>query len=86
MTTDVHGQKVVTGAKVKVLHIDPVITEFLPEEVRDILSMLHDILLVSEVSDTTVTVEKSWDRGEGRVESHSLCLKSDEIELVHSPE
>ncbi|MFS1526352.1 hypothetical protein ACL7TT_20045 [Microbulbifer sp. 2304DJ12-6] len=85
MAVDVNGKKVVVGSKVKVLYINPRITEFLPEEeVSDINSMLHDILDVYEVSDNFVKVEKVWGRGEGRTESHRLTLSSGEIELVGS--
>ncbi|MEX2964349.1 hypothetical protein [Microbulbifer sp. TYP-18] len=83
MSVDVNGKKILVGSKVKIIHINPRITEFLPvEEVRDINSMLHDILEVYEVSEEYVRVEKIFNRGEGRTESHRLTLLSDEFELI----
>ena len=83
MAVDIHGRGVDVGARVRVLRIDPRITESLPEnEIRDIESMLNEVLVVYEADEQFVRVEKTWDRGEGRIESHSLSLSSNEIELV----
>ncbi len=84
MPVDINGQKVRVGAMVKVLYIDPKITEHLPdEEVRDINSMLNQVLKVYKIDEYDCAwVEKWWQRGEGQTESHSLSLSSNEMELL----
>jgi DNA phosphorothioation-dependent restriction protein DptG len=82
MVVDLNGNEVKVGSKVKVLYIKPKITEYLPdEEVNDIKSMLNEILAVYEV-DEYAWVEKWWDRGDGKAESHSLALSPQEMELI----
>jgi len=83
MAVDKNGKLVNVGAKVKVLRIDPRVTEFLPnDEIEDINSMLNDVLKVYEISENFIHVEKTWDRGNGRIESHTLPMSSNDIELI----
>ena len=84
MPVDINGQKVEVGARVKVLHIDPKITEHLSDyEAQDINSMLNQVLEVYEIDEYDCAwVEKWWQRGDGQSESHSLALSSNEMELV----
>ncbi|WP_293265969.1 hypothetical protein [Neptunomonas sp.] len=84
MPVDINGNTVKVGSKVRVLHIDPKITEYLPEEeVTDLDSMLNEVLEVYEIDEYDCAwVEKWWDRGDGQTESHSLSLSSAEMELV----
>ena len=83
MAVDKHENKVRIGSRVRVLYLDPKITEFLPsEEIEDINSMINDVLDVYEIRGDLVRVEKNWDRGKGRTESHILTLGPSDIELV----
>ncbi|WLQ15673.1 hypothetical protein O5O45_07060 [Hahella aquimaris] len=84
MVTDINGKEVIVGSRVKVLEIDMSVTEGLSEnEVIDIKSMLDDVLEVYEVDEYgRAWVEKWWDRGDGRSESHSLALESKQMEVV----
>lgn len=68
----------------RVIHLDDAIIKALPEEERlDVRSMLNDVLKVYDIDEyNQVWVEKTWDRGDGKIESHSLGLSSQEIELV----
>ena len=86
MVKDIKGKKVTVGSKVKVLRINPIITEYLPEdEVHDINSMINEVLEVYEIDKNGYAyVEKNWDRGEGMYESHRLPLSSSEMELIES--
>ena len=84
MPVDINGKKVEVGSMVKVLLINPRITEHLPDdEVCDINSMLNQVLEVYEIDEYDCAwVEKWWRRGEDRTESHSLSLSSNEMKLV----
>jgi hypothetical protein len=86
MVADKNGKEVKIGSKVKVLLIDPNITKHLPaDEAHDIQSMLNDVLEVYEIdANERVWVEKWWNRGEGKTESHSLALSSSEMELIEN--
>ncbi len=83
MPIDKNGRPVNVGSKVKILYIDPGFTEFLPsDEVEDISSMLNDVLNVYKVSKKYIHVEKTWDRGNGRIESHTLAMTPNDVELI----
>lgn len=83
MLLDKNGKEVKIGSKVKVLHIDSKVTEFLPEqEVSDIYSMINDVLEVYEISGNYASVEKIWDRGEGKTESHRVSVAGSDLELI----
>ena len=83
MAVDKNGKEVKVGSLVKVLNIDPGITKVLLEkETKDVLSMVGDVLKVYEVSSEYASVEKIWDRGNGKTESHSLSLSAQEMELI----
>jgi len=85
MPLDKNGHEVKVGSLVKVLKIDPKVTEFLSDdEAKDVNSMLNEIFEVYEIDEHGgAWVEKWWDRGEGQTESHSLSLSSSEMELVN---
>jgi len=72
------------GSKVRVLEIDKNTIDFLPQEERKMLaSMLNEVLSVYEVDEYgRAWVEKVWDQGDGKFESHSLGLESEHMELV----
>lgn len=83
MVTGIHGQKVKLGSLVRVLKIDPRITEYLAEKDKnDVLSMLDLHLRVTDMWSDHIQVEKEWDRGEGRIDSHSIPLRPNEFELI----
>ena len=81
---DINANSVKVGSMVRVLHIDEEIIKSLPkEEIMDVNSMLHDVLEVYEIDEHgQAWVEKKWHRGEGQIESHSLGLSSNDMELV----
>jgi hypothetical protein len=80
---DVNGKDVVVGSMVKVLSIDEALLKALPrDEVQDVKSMIGEIFEVYEINGQFASVEKWWDRGEGRSESHSIALANYEMELV----
>lgn len=84
MPVDRNGNEVKVGSLVRVISIDSSLTDVLPaEEASDVNSMLNEVLEVYEVDEYGCAwVEKWWDRGGGRIESHSLSLSSSEMELV----
>ena len=83
MPRDVNGKDVFVGSKVKVLSIDEALLQALPsEEIADVKSMIGEVFEVYEVNDQYASVEKWWNRGEGRSESHSIALAEHEMELV----
>jgi hypothetical protein len=80
---DVNGKDVVVGSKVKVLSIDEALLKALPsDELVDVKSMVGEVFEVYETNDQYASVEKWWNRGEGRTESHSIALAKHEMELV----
>ncbi len=84
---DKAGNVVVLGDLVRVMDIDPRITEFLPaDEVRDIESMRGEVLAIVELNDTVAYVEKTWDHGAGRHEFHKIPLWPDHMVLVAAAE
>ncbi|MES9969567.1 MAG: hypothetical protein ABW092_06000 [Candidatus Thiodiazotropha sp.] len=80
---DINGKDVVVGSKVKVLSIDKGILQSLPiVEVADVKSMVGEVFEVYEINGEYASVEKWWNRGQGRSESHSIALARHEMELV----
>lgn len=66
---------VAVGCCVRVLAIDPRITASLSaDEARDIESMIGETFEIVGVGAGVVFVEKFWDRGRGRIESHKIPL------------
>ena len=83
MPKDVNGKDVVAGSKVKVLSIDEALLKALPsDEIADVKSMVGEVFEVYETNGQYASVEKWWNRGEGRTESHSIALTKHEMELV----
>ena len=84
MSIDKNGNKVKVGARVRVIEINPSVTAKLSEEeARDINSMINEVFEVYEIDKYDCAwVEKWWNRGNGKTESHSLSLSSQEMELV----
>ena len=74
---------VVVGCRVRVLAIDPRITASLSaDEARDIESMIGEMFEVVGVGAGVVFVEKSWDRGRGRIETHKIPLWSAHVHRI----
>ncbi|MEW7987351.1 MAG: hypothetical protein ACH255_19895 [Candidatus Thiodiazotropha sp.] len=83
MPQDVNGKDVVVGSKVRVLSIDESLLKALTrEEIADVKSMVGEVFEVYEINDQYASIEKWWNRGEGRSESHSIALAKHEMELV----
>jgi len=83
MALDKFGRPVEIGSWVRVLKIDARVFDHLPKnEAADVASMVGDTLQVYRISDQYVSIEKSWNRGEGRVESHMLSVLSCDVELI----
>lgn len=85
MPVDKNENEVNVGSLVRVVRINPRVIEVLSEaEARDVSSMLNEVLMVYEIDECgRVWVEKSWDRGDGQTECHSLLLSSPDMELVN---
>lgn len=76
------GNKISIGSKVKLLRIDPKITEFLPEdESKEINSMLKNIVTVYDIRGQYICIERSWKKGKGRIITHRITVLSEDIEL-----
>ena len=83
MAVDKYGKKVDIGAKIKLLYIDPIVTEYLPEdEKREIESMVNDTLFVYEVSEKYTYVEKKFGEHNGRSNYHRMSLIPEQFELL----
>ena len=84
-TTDIGNNEVKEGDSVRVLQIDPRLTEKLSgKEKTDVNSMLGEIFEVEEIDEYgSAWVTKWWDRGDGQSDAHSLGLSSSEMELAH---
>jgi hypothetical protein len=83
MLLDCHGKRVSVGSKVKLLRLDPKVTEFLPEdEVEDINSMINDILEVYDIRGQFVCIEKSWQKNADCSITHRLSTLPDDVELI----
>ncbi|USF86410.1 hypothetical protein [Candidatus Endoriftia persephonae] len=79
-----NGNLVKVGAFVRVIYIDESIIKTLAvEENEDVKSMQNEVLEVYEINEYgQAWVEKYWDLGNGKTESHSLGLCSHELELA----
>ena len=63
--------------------IDEALLKALPsDEIADVKSMVGEVFEVYETNGQYASVEKWWNRGEGRTESHSIALAKHEMELV----
>ena len=83
MPQDINGKDVVDGSKVKVLSIDEALLKSLSSnEISDVKSMVGEVFEVYETNGQYASVEKWWDRGEGRSGSNSIALAKHEMELV----
>lgn len=83
-TSDSNGQDVEVGSKVRVLAIDENTIDSLPQDERKMVaSMVNEVLTIYEIDEYgRAWVEKVWDQGDGKFESHSLGLESEHMELV----
>jgi hypothetical protein len=80
---DVHGNDVRVGSRVRLLDIDPCITDPLPQrEQRDIQSLKGRVLEVDEIHEKCAYVTAEWDRGDGLSESHRFPLWPEHMEVV----
>jgi len=81
---DKNGNQVKIGSSVRILHIDEATINSVPEtEKSKVKSMLNEVLEIYEIDEYgQVWVDKEWNHGEGKIESHSLGLSSHDIELV----
>lgn len=80
---DVHGVAVVVGTHVRLLGIDPRITECLPKrEQRDIESLKGRVLVIDDIRAGCAYVMAEWDRGRGLIESHRFPLWPEHMEVV----
>ncbi|MBY5939226.1 hypothetical protein [Marinobacter nauticus] len=73
---DSEGKEVFIGSYIKVLEIDPRITEFLPEdEVRDLNSFIGQVFEVKKInSDGSMLVSKEWHEEGLGVMGHDLAI------------
>jgi len=83
-TLDINGSAVVKGSKVKLLSIPDSLLSILPEdEVKDLTTMIGEIFEVYEIDEWGgVWVQKWFNEGEEKTNSHSLSLESHEMELM----
>jgi hypothetical protein len=84
MAKDRNGKTVCVGSRVRVLSIDPGVLDPLSEEERICVeSMLNEILEVYDIDEyDQAWVDKCWECEGGVIESHSLGLSAEEMELV----
>ncbi len=84
LPTDINGEKVKEGDKVKLLSIPEwLLTSVTEEEARDLNSMLGETFVVYEIDEWGgAWVEKWFNEGEEVTNSHSLSLQPHEMELV----
>lgn len=84
---DRNGAIVKPGDRVRLFAIRPSIVAGLAGTERaDVSSMLGQILEVFDVyDDGQVWVWLKWDRGDGRIETHSIAVDAPAIELVTAP-
>ncbi len=81
---DRNGRPVNVGSLVRIIHIDEAVIKSLPEnEKQNVESMLNQVFEVYEIDEyEQAWVEKKRHYGEEKIESHSLGLSSQEIELI----
>ena len=80
---DIHGASVSVGSHVRLLGIDPRITECLPaREKRDIEGLKGRVLVVDEIRAGCAYVMAEWDRGRGLIESHRFPLWPEHMEVI----
>ncbi len=72
------------GDKVRLLSVPKLLLEKVPEdEAKNLRSMVGEIFTVDEIDEYGgVWVEKVLDWGDGKIQSHSLSLNSEEMELI----
>lgn len=82
--TDRNGIQVEVGDRVRLLAIRPsILARLAGHEQADVSSMLGKVLEVFDVyDDGQVWVTLTWDRGSGKVESHSIAVDPPAIEVV----
>jgi len=80
---DRNGDRVVEGARVRLLTLSGNWLEDLTEQARiDVNSMIGAVFTVEIDEDGDVWVERRWDDGGGVSHGHSIRLDPNEMELV----
>ena len=81
---DHNGETITVGSRVRVLALGGAWLDYLEaDEKKDVLSLVGEILKVEEIDEYgQAWVLKSWDRGSGLAQSHSVALSSVEMEVV----
>ena len=70
-------QKILIGDEIKVLKIDERITEYLPDEEKEVLaSFIDNVFQVEEInSDGSMVVSRSWEHPElGEISGQSVAI------------
>ena len=83
-TVDRNGNSVKEGDRVIVVSVHPSVVDPLPvREKEKVISMVGRSLRVHQVDEYgQAWVEMAWETAPGKIESHSLGLASEEMELV----
>jgi hypothetical protein len=83
MASDRNGRPVTVGTRVRVLDIARFTAGLPSDECAEIATMLGEVFEVYEIDEYgSAWVEKLWDDGGGKSQSHSLALDSHEMEVV----
>ena len=84
MTFDRNGNKVSVGSLVEVNKINSAFIATLPDdEASKVITMLNEVFEVYEIDDyDQAWVEKTWHMNASESDSHSIALKSGEMEIV----
>ena len=75
---------VVVGSRVRLVELsERFLNSLPPEEVEDVRSMIGEVFNVYEIDEYgSPWVEKIWNHGNNKINSHSLALDANEMELV----
>ena len=81
---DCNDQPVALGDKVRVLSVPNWLLQRVPkDEVDNLKSMVGEIFIVDDIDEYgEVWIEKEWHLGGGKIQSHSLSLNPEEMELI----
>lgn len=81
---DRSGNSVTVGARVRVLTLSgPWLDHLSPSERTDVLSIVGEVHHIQEIDEYgQAWILREWRRSDGTIDSHSVGLSSDEMELA----
>lgn len=80
---DINGDVVFVGDRVRIISIDPVFLDGLPDdEKKCVRSMIGQTLEIEKIEGKYIYISQSWQFSDESYQFHTVCLAPNEIELV----